>query len=288
MFSEACHAENEQLVARINAGIDTANNMLALYLQNRGIIYQIAKKYAGMAEFDDLTQEGYIGLCLAVDKYKPAAGASFSSYAWKCINSHLLRYIYQQKDLPEYMQALIGQYKKLDNAFMVRYGRKPQNWEYCHYLDITQEQLRQIKKSIKMEQIASIDSPIGDEDMVLSDTLVSDTDVESEVLDEVQQAQLRAELWQAVDELPGELSELMRKRYQDNMTLQGTGESMGISRDKVRAEEGKALRILRRNDNILSFGDDYIATAAMHGTGAERFNRTWTSSTERVAMRLAE
>lgn len=286
MFSGACHAENEQLVARINAGIDTADNMLLLYQQNRGLIYTIAKKFTGLAELEDLMQEGYIALCEAVRHFDADSNVKFSSYAGTVIKRHMKRYIYQQKDLPEYMQALIWQYKKLDNAFMVRYGRKPQNWEYCHYLDITQEQLRQIKKSLKMEQIASIDSPIGDEDMMLSDTLVSDTDVESEVLDEVQQAQLRAELWQAVDELPGELSELMRKRYQDNMTLQGTGDSMGISRDKVRTEESKALRILRRNDNILSFGDDYIATAAMHGTGVKRFNRTWTSSTERVALQL--
>ena len=279
---------NEELVSRINAGIDTANNMLTLYLQNKGMIYQIAKKYAGLAEMDDLTQESYIGLCRAVDKYKPAAGASFSSYAWKCVDNHLLRYIYHQKNLPEYMQTLIGQYKKLSNAFMVRFGRKPHNGEYCHYLAITKGQLRQIKKSLEMEQIASLDSPIGEDDMVLADTLASDTDIESEVLDEVQQAQLRAELWQAVDELPGELPELMRKRYQDNMTLQGTGDSMGISRDKVRTEESKALRILRRNDNILSFGDDYIATAAMHGTGVERFNRTWTSSTEWVALHLVK
>ena len=61
--------DNEQLVARIRAGVDTADNMLILYEQNHGFIHKMALKYSGYAEIEDLKQEAYIGLCAAVEHY---------------------------------------------------------------------------------------------------------------------------------------------------------------------------------------------------------------------------
>lgn len=69
--------ENEQLVARIQAGEDVAENMLKLYDQNKGFIAKVAKKYQGLAELDDLLQEGYIGLSEAVDHFDAGRGVSF-------------------------------------------------------------------------------------------------------------------------------------------------------------------------------------------------------------------
>lgn len=140
------------------------------------MIYKIAKKYAGIAEFEDLAQEGYIGLCQAVDGYDPGQGIPFVSYAWKTIQRHLVRYILGEKNLPEYLQILIGQYKGLTSAFRVRYGRKPTRPEYGYYLGITREQQEQVK----------------------------------------------AVLWAAVDSLPEKQPAVIRKRYQENLTLQQT------------------------------------------------------------------
>ncbi len=73
--------DNEQLVARIQAGEDVAGNMLKLYDQNRGFLTSMAKKYQGLAEMDDLLQEGYIGLSEAVDHFDADRGVSFIHYA---------------------------------------------------------------------------------------------------------------------------------------------------------------------------------------------------------------
>lgn len=62
---------NEELVNRIQAGIDTAANMAELWQQNKGFIVRMARRYSQLAEVDDLIQEGYIGLCNAVDGYRP-------------------------------------------------------------------------------------------------------------------------------------------------------------------------------------------------------------------------
>lgn len=72
---------NEQLVVRIQAGEETAANMLQLWQQNKGFVASIAKKYRGYAEMEDLMQEGYIGLNDAVAHYKEGKGALFTSYA---------------------------------------------------------------------------------------------------------------------------------------------------------------------------------------------------------------
>lgn len=65
---------NEQLVIRIRAGIDVAENMLKLWQQNQGFIVAIAKRFQGYEDMEDLRQQGYIGLCQAVDGYNPDEG----------------------------------------------------------------------------------------------------------------------------------------------------------------------------------------------------------------------
>ena len=85
--------DNEQLVARIRAGVDTADNMLALYEQNHGFIHKMALKYSGYAEIEDLKQEAYIGLCAAVEHYDEDKGVAFISYAGFWIKQTMQRYI---------------------------------------------------------------------------------------------------------------------------------------------------------------------------------------------------
>jgi len=72
---------NEQLVTLVKAGENVADNMLQLWKQNEAFISQMAIKYRGHAELEDLKQEGYIGLCNAVDHYDLSKGVSFINYA---------------------------------------------------------------------------------------------------------------------------------------------------------------------------------------------------------------
>lgn len=285
--------DNEQLVARINAGIDTADNMLLLYQQNKGLIYTIAKKYSGLAELDDLAQEGYIGLCEAVSHYDNAAGVKFSSYAGTVIRRHMQRYIHGNSavSMSEHMSALLHQYNRLCSAFIARYDRKPTDREVCHYLELSGKTLVLLKKAVEMSRTASLDVPISEEDgeTTLCDTLKADYDTEQEVLERVQQEQLKETIWKAVDSLPERQADIIRKRYAEGKTLQETGESIGITRERVRQEEYKTFRALRnprRFERLHSFADDVIYNQALHGNGVERFNNTWTSSTENVALKM--
>ena len=111
---------NEQLVARIQAHENEAENMLQLYNQNRGIIYKIAMKYQGYAEIEDLMQEGYIGLCYAVQHYNAEQYNSFIHYAAFWIKQVMLRYIdncCSVVRIPVNARNEILQYKKIHSEY---------------------------------------------------------------------------------------------------------------------------------------------------------------------------
>lgn len=281
---------NEELVYRIRSGIDVSGNMLELYQQNKGMIFRISKRYSGMAEMEDLTQEGYIALCKAVDGYDPEGGIDFVSYAWRSIQRHLLRYVYQGNNLPDYLQRLIIQYKIMDNDFSVKHKRKPTKEEYLSCLGINEKQLRAIEQGIKYEQNASLDCPLEDGETTLGAIIPASDNVESTALDNVQNQQLKEILWKAVDNLPEDMPEVLRKRFINNLTLKQTGDIMGLTSSEVRVRESKGLKILKltgRRTGIYAFTDEFIRNQGMKGTGVMSFKNTWTSSTERVAMRMA-
>lgn len=113
--------------------------------------------------------------------------------------------------------------------------------------------------------------------------------MEGSVLDAVQQEQLKAVLWTLVDTLPDKQARTIQARYREGLTLKETGARMGIAMQGVRQHETNALRSLRQKRRfLLPFRDEYISAHAFRGNGAGTFNRTWTSSTEKVALKLAE
>ena len=108
--------DNDQLVARIRSGVDTADNMLILYEQNHGFIHKMALKYSGYAEIEDLKQEAYIGLCAAVEHYDEDKGVAFISYAGFWIKQTMQRYIDNCGGvvrLPVHAREWIAKYKKI-------------------------------------------------------------------------------------------------------------------------------------------------------------------------------
>ena len=117
---------NEQIVIRIKAGIDVAENMLALWENNQGIIRGIVYQYWG-EDKKDLMQEAYIGLDKAVDAYEPGREVKFMSYATYWIKQQVRRYIVANKpfNMPEYMQFLIQKDKKMTATFLREMKRKP-------------------------------------------------------------------------------------------------------------------------------------------------------------------
>lgn len=286
---------NEELVIRIKAGIDVADNMAALYEQNRGMIGKLAWRYRGMAEEEeeDLMQEGFLGLCNAVDAYDSSQGANFMTYAVFWIKQGMHRYIENCGScvrIPVHQRQRIRDYKRIRQQYLKMLGREPAEWELCRLLDISLKVLHRIEIDSRNGQIESLDRGVGEEeDTSLGELVASGEDLESEVLDRIQYEELKDILWSLVDSLPGDQPGVIRARYQEGKTLKEISQTLGCHLSYVRQIEAKGFRELRRSSRsaqlrpFLYDGEAY--RKGIQGTGVEAFNRTWTSATERAALR---
>ena len=101
---------------------------------------------------------------------------------------------------------------------------------------------------------------------------------------------MKRELWIAVDSLPADQAQTIRCRYMDGMTLKETGERQGISIERVRQNDRKAIRTLRLNKysrKYRGYYEEYLSAAPLRHVGVSSFQRTWTSEVEREVMRCA-
>ena len=95
----------------------------------------------------------------------------------------------------------------------------------------------------------------------------------------------------AVDQLPGDLPAAVRLRYENGMTLEKTGQALGVNRERARQLESKAFRILRQPHRCRTFRayfEEYLSAAPIHHVGVKRYLETWESEVEREALWWAE
>ncbi|MDO4312385.1 MAG: sigma-70 family RNA polymerase sigma factor [Eubacteriales bacterium] len=286
---------NEQLIARIRAGEDEAENMLALWQRNKGFIAKMAKRYQGYAEMDDLMQEGYLGLCEAVRHYEADQGASFIHYAAFWIQQVMRRYIDNCSGvvrLPVHAREWISKYNKAVREYRQYYGESPTEAALCSLLGVGREKLHVIQESVQMGQIRSLSEPtVGEDDLTLSDTVASGEDLEADVMQALDRENMKRELWIAVNELPGDLSTVIRVRYQEGKTHKAVGQILGVSRNRAAQLEKDALRKLRllgKSKKFRCYYEEYLSAAPIRHVGVERFLNTWTSEVEREALRQLE
>ncbi len=287
--------DNEQLVVRIVAGDNEAENMLQLWRQNRGFIAMMARRYSAGAEMEDLEQEGYIALCEAVRHYDPNRGASFISYAAFWIrrrmricasNSRTVRLSFNAGDE-------VRQYQKVMREYRQEYGCDPSDRELCGFIYVSREKLNQIRKGAQIGNIRSLDEPVQgmDGDINIGDTVASDEDMEEDTIREIDRERMKRELWLAVDQLPEKQADAVRIRYQKGLTWKEIGKELGTSMQRAKQLERDAFRVLRQPHRCRVFRayfEEYLSAAPIHHVGVSRFQTTWTSEVEQEALRWAE
>lgn len=283
---------NEQLVSRIKSGDNVAENMLQLYKQNRGMIYQVAKKYSGYAEMDDLMQEGYLALCDAVEHYDLEQDALFMTYAGYWLNQRMQRYIdncCHSVRFPVGVQIDIRKYEKIVKEYRREYGREPSERELCRRLYVSPEKLMDIKKNAKIARVRSLSEPIGGEgeEITLADSIASDQNIEEDICRELDYGIMQKALWKVVDDLPEQQAAVIRMRYQERMTLKETGQQLGINTERARTIEANAFRKLRlphKSKGYKDYFEQYISASPIYHVGVSKFQRTWMSSVEEQVL----
>ena len=231
---------------RIRAGLQARETFINANLR---LVVNIAKNYVGRGlDFEDLIQEGMMGLLRAVDKFDPSLGYKFSTYATWWIRQAVTRAIADKGRvirLPVHVSETVNRIRHASRRLWMELGREPSLAEIADACELDAGQVQFLLDAARDTQ--SLDAPIGsEEEFSLADTIPSHLPQPEEELEIVWLAEALRQMLEQLEPREREVLE-MRFGMKDGVsrTLQTVGDELGVTRERIRQIESKALRRLR-------------------------------------------
>lgn len=247
-FSMLSADEEIKLANRIAEGDQSAKNELVE--ANLRFVVSLARHYQGCGlSYQDLIQEGNIGLIKAAEKFDVSKGFRFSTYASWWVKQALSRAIADQSRtirIPVHMTENINKFKKTERELLSQLNREPKIKEIADAMGISEKQAKEIQSYIV--EPTSLDIQVGDDDNTTIGSFIEDThfiNPESAYIKESNGDVVNAVL----DTLSDREANILRLRFgiggKKAMTLEEVGKEYGLTRERIRQIEAKALRKLR-------------------------------------------
>jgi RNA polymerase primary sigma factor len=247
-------AEEIELAKRIERGDMSAKDRMIN--SNLRLVVSIAKKYQGQGlSLGDLIQEGVIGLIRAAEKFDWRRGFKFSTYATLWIRQAIQRGLHNTSRtirMPVHIAQRERKISRVDRELNVKLGREPTDEEIAEAAELPLEEVEEIRKA--SQPMASLDQPVGDDgDSAFGDFLATDRpEPQEEVIENYRDEAVR----RALDKLPERERDVVELRFgvgrAEPTPLRETGRVLGMSAERVRQLEERALRQLAESGDLES------------------------------------